>query len=280
MSEEENSGGFNNFKSLFIVLLLFIFIIPASKAQDENTKVLNDNAVLVSQSVPGQMFSGHTYRLFVRFRNTGTTIWTPEYYRLALVKDENSEEWDFKPIKPRSNVERGSDVTFGFQVKAPSAPGEYKFKLQMEAHGNYFGDDAGPSVVHVSGNPVNDVNPQVQAESKGDNSQFLMQIMTNEMEAGSNYEVSITMQNNGKTTWVKKDGYALGFPDSLLNIENNNLKFTKIVLSEDVPPGKEVTFHFTVKAPDAPGTYEYRWKMEHDNLFFGEPSDTYSVKVE
>lgn len=278
MSAKKNPKGLYYIPLLIILFILF-FLVTLIKAQDKKTNELKDDAIIVSQSIPDQMFTGHTYKLSVRLRNTGNSIWTPEYYKLSLVNGKNSE-WDFKPIQIRSNVEQESDVTFSFQVKAPSVPGDYKLNFQMETLGSYFGGKAGPELIHISGNPVADVNPQIRANTSGDNSQFLMQIMTNEMAAGNNYEVSVTMQNTGKTTWSKKDGYALGFLDSLLNIEKNNLKYTKIVLSEDVPPGKEVTFHFTIKAPPAPGTYEYRWEMEHDNIYFGEPSDIYSVKVE
>jgi hypothetical protein len=267
-----------DYKSLFIILFLMFFTFPVLKAQ--NDKELKDNAIVISQSIPDQMYSGHTYNLFLRLRNTGTSIWTTGYYKLALVKQSDEEQWDFKPINLRSRVERGSDVTFGFRVKAPSAPGNYSFKLRMEADGKYFGETSGPSSVTVTGEPNDETNPQEEDMSKDDNSKFLMQIMTNEMYAGNKYEVSITMQNTGKSTWSAKDGYSLGFLDSLLNIENNNLKFTRVKLTDDVPPGKEVTFNFSVKAPPAPGIYEYQWKMEHGNDYFGEPSDKYSVKVD
>ena len=276
MFDEKNSVGLY-YKSLFVIPFLMFFVILSSKAQD--SKELTDNAVIISQSVPDQMFTGHTYSLFVRLRNTGTTVWTPDYYKLALVKQGSGELWNFKPVSVRSRVEKGSDVTFSFRVKAPPSPGKYSLKLQMETRGNRFGESAGPPSIKVTGEPFEQTNPQVEVKTKGDDSQFLMQIMTNEMTADSRYEVSVTMQNTGKTIWTKKDGYALGFLDKLLNIENNNLKFTKISLTDDVPPGKEVTFSFPVKAPSAPGTYEYQWKMEHGDIYFGEPSDKYSVKV-
>jgi hypothetical protein len=279
MSAKKNSKGLYYIPLLVILFILF-FIVSLIKAQDKKTNELKDDAIIVSQSIPGRMFAGHTYNLFVRLRNTGSTIWTPNYYKLALVKQGDDKLWDFKPLNVRSRVERGSDVTFSFRIKTPSAPGHYRFELRMEANGKYFGETAGPTSVNVRGEPTDETNPQMEIKTKNDDSEFLMQIMTNEMTAGNNYEVSITMQNTGKTTWTKKDGYALGFLDSLLNIEKNNLKYTRIVLSEDVPPGKEATFHFTVKAPPAPGTYEFRWEMEHDNIYFGEPSDIYSVKVE
>jgi hypothetical protein len=278
MSAKKNSKGLYYIPLLLILLILFL-LVSLIKAQDKKTKELKDDAIIISQSIPEQMFPGHTYNLFVRLRNTGTTIWTPGYYKLALVKQGAEKLWDFKPINVRSRVERGSDVTFSFRVKTPSVPGHYRFKLRMEADGKYFGESAGPTSVNVRGVPMDETNPQVEVKSKDDDSEFLMQIMTNEMAAGNKYEVSITMQNTGKTTWTEKDGYALGFVDSLLNIENNNLKFTKVNLTDEVPPGKEITFSFPVKAPPAPGTYEYQWKMERGNVYFGEPTDKYSVKV-
>jgi len=278
MSAKKNSKGLYYIPLLVILFILF-FIVSLIKAQDKKTNELKDDAIIVSQSIPGRMFTGHNYNLFVRLRNTGTTIWTPGYYRLALVKQGDDKLWDFKPLNVRSRVERGSDVTFSFRIKTPSAPGYYRFKLRMEADGKYFGETAGPTSVNVRGEPIGETNPQMEVKTKNDDSEFLMQIMTNEMAAGNNYEVSITMQNTGKTTWTEKD-YTLSFDDSLLNIENNNLKFTKINLTNDVPPGKEVTFSFPVKAPPAPGTYEYQWKMEHGNIFFGELTDKYTVKVE
>jgi hypothetical protein len=264
-------------KAGIIIFLLTLFFNPLSvRTQDKIVKE-KDNSIIVYKSIPEQMFAGHTYTLFARLRNTGNTIWTPKYYRLTLINGKGN--WDFKPISLRSKVNSGSDVTFSFKVTAPSKPGDYIFKMQMESGKTFFGDSFGPGIIKVTDSPVTETSNRTYVNTKNDNSEFLMQVMTNEMSAGNKYEVSVTMQNTGKTSWIKKSGYELGFLDSLLNINKNNLKYTKIELPYDVPPGKEVTFNFSVNAPDAPGIYEYQWSMMHSDNYFGEPSGKYSVKV-
>ncbi len=261
---------------LILLLILFFNPFPALRSQEKIIRE-KDKSVIVSKSIPDKMFAGHTYTLFARLRNTGNTIWTPGYYKLGLVNTGNF--WNFKPINLRSKVQSGSDVTFSFKITAPSKPGNYIFRMQMETGDTYFGDAFGPGIIQVTGSPANETNNRLFVNSSGDKSEFLMQIMTNKMAAGNKYDVSVTMQNTGKTTWSKNSDYTLGFLDSLLNIANNNLKYTKIDLPYEVMPGKEVTFNFTINAPSAPGTYEYRWSMMHGNKYFGEPGEKYSVKV-
>jgi uncharacterized membrane protein len=274
----------NKSKYIFLISIavsLFCPIFNTANGQNGPKKEMKNDCAVISQSIPKEMFAGHSYTVFIRLRNTGTTIWTPDYYTLGLSANNKKENKirNLDNIKLRSKVNRGSDVTFSFQVKAPEKPGTYNFKFKMKSPEGFFGEAAGPDMVTVNSSPANEISAKGNDNAAADNSALLMQIMTDEMTAGARYEVSVTMQNTGKTSWTRKDKYYLAFQNSLLNIRNNNLKYTKIDLPYNVPPGGEVTFNFTIKAPSAPGNYEYQWQMIRDGVYFGQPGDKYSVSV-
>jgi hypothetical protein len=268
-----------------VIILFFFSLITTTQAQVVKIAENKNDASVIATSIPAEMYTGHSYTLFIRIRNTGTSIWTPGFYKYCLLDSSGNEikgRWSTTELNIRSEVKSGSDLTFSFTEKAPSIPGNYAFQWRMKSDNSFFGEATEPIEIRVKGSPLNEEPEMKQLStrnSEGDDASFLMQIMTNEMTPNMPYDVAITMQNTGKTTWSKDGNYSLSFADSLLNIENNNLKYTKVDLTEDVKPGAEVTFNFVVRAPNAPGEYEYQWSMLHGDTYFGQRSQKYTVSV-
>jgi hypothetical protein len=80
------------------------------------------------------------------------------------------------------------------------------------------------------------------------------------MVAGQTYQVSVTMNNTGVTTWTRAGNYKL----STMNPMKNNLWGFCVVdmnAGDSVLPGQTKTFTFNVIAPSVLGTYNFQWIM-------------------
>jgi len=274
---------FSRNRLIFFAVIVSVTLFSYRISAQQTNQQLKDDASVVSVSFPNEMYAGHAYTLYIRLKNTGTTIWTPGYYKLVLAYSDKRmppfQPWDVTIVNVRSNANSGSDVTFSFSITAPKIPGSYNFEWRMESPGGYFGEATSPSMMNVLAGGSDNEQLTTNETASGDNAAFLMQIMPNEMTPDKSYEVSVTMQNTGKSTWSKGQ-YSLNFPDSLLNVANSKLDYVNIVLPlNSVEPGKEVTFDFTVKAPSAPGEYDFQWIMKHGSEYFGQPSQRYVVQV-
>ena len=272
-----------NTRYIILLLVLNIFYCQNIFSQDERYVPDADDAAVVTQVFPTQMFAGRQYNVILRFKNTGTSIWTPEYYKVKLISSGNSYEslWNVSEDFLKDKVSPGSIVTFNFHVKAPETPGSYEFKWSMYANGVFFGQATDSDFVTVNGPETAEENTYQSGTNSGsvNNAVFLNQVMTNEMTPKMTYQVSITAQNTGQTTWTTADGYNLSLVDTLLNTDKNDLHYDNIPLPRDVMPGEEITFTFNIDAPAAPGTYRFAWIMKQGETAFGEPTQTYDVNV-
>jgi hypothetical protein len=113
-----------------------------------------DDAKFIAQSVPNMMTAGRQYLVSVTMRNTGQNTWiagrTPDQgYKLGSWNPGGNTTWGFSrvelPVGPsgaRIQVPPGEQVTFRFNVTAPSVAGTYMFQWKMLREGavGYFGD--------------------------------------------------------------------------------------------------------------------------------------------
>jgi matrixin/putative Ig domain-containing protein len=95
------------------------------------------------------------------------------------------------------------------------------------------------------------------------------------MTAGQSYNVSVTMRNNGTTTWAV-GLHRLGSQ----NPQNNSTwGLTRVDLASPVGPGASATFSFAVAAPQA-GQYSFQWRMLQEGVgYFGSASQNLTVQV-
>src|SRR4051794_39487115 len=107
----------------------------------------------------------------------------------------------------------------------------------------------------------------VRAQAVAD-SRFVTQSVppTLTMTAGQPYSVSIKMRNVGTATWTAAGGYQLV---AQRPVDNATWGVNRVPLPVSVPPGGDVTFDFTVTAPNTPGTYNFEWRMAQTQLLTG-----------
>lgn len=85
---------------------------------------------------------------------------------------------------------------------------------------------------------------------------------------GQVFTATVTMNNNGGTSWTSASGYRLG---SQSPQDNTTWGFGRVGLQQDpVNPGQNATFTFNATAPSTPGTYAFAWKMVQESVeWFG-----------
>jgi Ig-like domain from next to BRCA1 gene len=225
-------------------------------------------AECVSMEVPTTMVVGRTYPVRVRMRNTGSTVWEVGSQRLGSQNPEDNLTWGLNRVDYR--VERGYEVfpgyerEFSFNVTAPATPGSYTFQWRMVQDGEgWFGDATPTAVVTVT-----------SAES----AQYVSQSVPDVMWAGASYAVSVTMRNNGDTTWNP----GTHFLGSQSPQDNFNWGLNRVALPAAVPPGGQVTFEFQVEAPElgwGRGA-AFQWRMLQEGIgWFGDSTQLVSVQL-
>ncbi len=227
-----------------------------------------NNAQFVSQSVPATMTAGQSYAVSITFQNTGTTTWSAaNAYNLGARNPQDNTTWGMNRVALPATVAPGANVTFSFNVSAPSTPGIYNFQWAMVQDG-----------VEWFGALTPNVTVNVQAGQGVNNAQFVSQSVPATMTAGQSYAVSITFQNTGTTTWSAANAYNLGAHNPQ---DNTTWGMHRVALPSTVAPGANVTFSFNVSAPSTPGTYNFQWAMVQDGVeWFGALTPNVTVDVQ
>ena len=215
----------------------------------------------VSQSVPKtMMLPGETMNVSITMRNLGPTTWTAgQQFRLGAI----GNGWEGGRAYLTSDVPPNTDVTFNFTVAAPSVPGNYNFRWRMLQEGVQFFGDASTNV-------------PITVLSWSNNAQYVSQSVPAAMYAGEPYNVSVTMRNAGNTTWPAGSTYKLG---SQSPQDNMIWGLNRVVLTQPVPPGGQVTINFTVTAPGV-GKQNFQWRMVQEGVeWFGATTPLVQVNV-
>jgi uncharacterized protein affecting Mg2+/Co2+ transport len=222
-----------------------------------------DKAQFVSQSVPAQIYPGSTVPVSVTMKNTGISTWTAgALYRLGSQSPQDNSTWGLGRVELPNDVAPGQNVTFNFSITAPTSSGNQWFQWRMVNDNNgWFGD----------------YTPQTPVDVSINNAAFVSQSVPGSMQPGHTYPVTVTMQNNGTSTWKTGTNFRLGSQNPE---DNGTWGLGRIELPSNVAPGQNVTFAFNVTSPSTPGTYNFQWEMVDDGYqWFGVPSANVAIPV-
>ncbi len=116
---------------------------------------LTNNDQFVSQAIPTQMEQGQVYDMSITVMNTGSSTWTPNEYKLRVIKSlgiagDDGNNWSIPDITLPYEVVPGSQVLFVFKVVAPDDPGTFLFQCNLVKDGVPFGETS--SVVKITVN--------------------------------------------------------------------------------------------------------------------------------
>ena len=265
-------------KVIAVMLVMCFGLVLSAQAQDQatGTSPRYNNAIYISQSIPGNMSAGRSYGVSVTMKNTGQSVWRQGNYtlRLAEVSGSTSRSWMVNSVDVNSTVGSGELVIFNFSLTAPQSEGNYNMQWQMAEGNSSFGEYTMNIPIVVSGYTVK----EPEANFIDNNAKFISQKVQNDMETGQTYDVTIIMKNTGSSTW-KPGQYKL-----LVSTKGGDNLGTwavaNVELSSDVYANSEVTFNFKVTAPDKSGRYNLQCQLSKDGLLFGEPTTNVILKVD
>ncbi len=114
-----------------------------------------NRGVMYSQDVPTTMEAGRTYKVILRYVNTGNTTWSASNgYALGSWNPENNFRWGVARVPMPNNVLPNGPGIFEFNVVAPSLPGVYGFQWRLlEENVEWFGGESTNVQVTVTGPP-------------------------------------------------------------------------------------------------------------------------------
>ena len=223
---------------------------PTHTPTPTNTVVLPANAAeFVRQNVPATMQGGESYSVSVTYRNTGQNVWQAGAYVIGSWNSPGNRIWGKGrfPMDAGAGVQPGEEYTYAFTITAPTQSGIYDFQWKnLNVGVEWFGD--------LSQN----VQVRVIASAIPNAAEFVEQSVPTVMQAGSLYDVSITMRNVGSNTWTRST-HMLG---SWNPVNNRVWGFGRVRIDggASVEPGESYTYSFAVRAPSTTGTYDFQWK--------------------
>ena len=223
-------------------------------------------ARFLSQTVPANMLPGQRYPVVIMLRTTGTNTWSEtNKYRLSSHNPLDNATWGVRRavLPANANIAPGQDGIFAFNLTAPAVQGVYNCQWRMLRETiAYFGDYT-PNVA-------------VKVTNSFDSAGIVSQSVAGAMNAGQTYPVSITLTNDGTTTWSAAANYRLVAQSPA---GNTNWGGAQVPLAASVARSNTVTLVFNATAPAIPGTYVFQWQMMRDNAVFGVPTPAVAVVV-
>ncbi|WP_223276868.1 RHS repeat domain-containing protein [Stenotrophomonas maltophilia] len=114
-----------------------------------------NRGVMYEQDVPTSMETGHTYRVKLKFTNTGNTTWSASAgYALGSWNPNDNVRWGRARVPMPNDVIPQLPAIFEFDVVAPSLPGVYSFQWRLLEEGKeWFGRESDNVQVTVNGPP-------------------------------------------------------------------------------------------------------------------------------
>lgn len=227
-------------------------------------------AEFVSQTLPATIQPGRQYTATVVMRNGGTTTWSRDAgFVLVAQNPLGNTTWGTNNVKlgVGETVAPGATKSFQFTITAPSTAGSYNWQWRMSRPSNAVFGEFTPNL---------SVNVQVV-----NNAQFISQTgIPTTIQAGQTFTASITMRNNGNSTWTRSAGYILLAQNPFGN-STWGMNQVRLGSSESIAAGTDKTFTATFRAPTTPGTYNFQWRMRHGMLNdnFGDFSPNVSITV-
>ena len=203
-----------------------------------------DASVVSTSGFPASMAPDDVATVTITMQNDGTTTWPAGMTVFLYSRNSPVSQWGITLVQVPSETATGEQVDFTFNIRAPSVDGSYTVDFQMSDPTAFFGAIASVPVT-VSGvtTPALDASEVSNA--------FPATMAPDSVES-----VTVTMQNDGTTTWTPGTYFlaSTNSPTSLWGI-------TSAPLPGSVATGASATFTFNIRAPSTPGATDIRFQM-------------------
>jgi cysteine-rich repeat protein len=211
-------------------------------------------------NVPTTMTPGENRYITAVVRNTGSATWTSSGFLFKSI-DTPTGFWGNTQVALTSNIAANQTASFSFTLKAPTTPGTYSLRRQMQ-------DTRSSGVGLFAAAGCLDTTITVAGPSSL-NAALVSQDFPTTMAPGESRVVNVTLNNNGTQAWQANGDYTLYTKNTPASLWGH----TATDVSAATPGGSNHTFAFVVTAPATPGSYNHRWQMRKlsgaDAGFFG-----------
>jgi cysteine-rich repeat protein len=211
-------------------------------------------------NIPMTMTPGENRYVTAVVRNTGTATWTSSGF-LFKSQDTPTGFWGNTQVALTTAIASTQTASFSFTLKAPTTPGTYSLKRQMQ-------DTRSTGVGLFSAAGCLNTSITVAGPSSL-NAALVSQDFPTVMAPGESRVVNVTLNNNGTQTWLTGGDYTLYTKNTPASLWGH----TQTDVAATTAAGANHTFAFVVTAPATPGSYNHRWQMRKlsgaDAGFFG-----------
>jgi len=145
--------------------------------------------------------------------------------------------------------------------------------------GNSVGTLDGHYKVKATACPGDGIIPQIQSVRDGvgsrrtsavNNAAVVSSSYPSTVTVGQTFSATVTMNNNGTTSWVNANGHNLGSQNPQ---DNARWGMGRVGFAGTISPGQNGAFTFNCTAPTTAGSYAFDWKMVQDGVaWFGATS--------
>jgi len=238
-------------------------ITESNVLSDSINLTTNDNATILSDTIPLEMSPGQKYKVSVTLQNTGASIWPQgwDFYRLGAVGDSDDLGGQGRYPMPK-DVYPNDEVTIEYYLTAPTTTGTYTTDWRMvKEYEHWFGEKLVKQVIVKDG-------------LKKNNSAYIVDYIPEEVSLKQPRLFIITFKNTGNATWTKTDLYKLGISGDRQQLGCPG----RVELTNDVFPGEETTFNFWIN-PVQEGEYTITLRMLQENVEWFGDSISKTIKV-
>jgi len=263
--------------------------IPSRDPEDFVLKGSNDDTSWTEiQAWQGQVWSGRFEEKLLPLNNTGAY----RFYRLEITKNKGDDSMTqlceikltqvgvFLSLPGKASQPNPPDEAITVDVNPPPFADSYLDTSYVPGaleHGTtYFWRI---NEKNSDGTKVGDVWSFTTEIAFSDAAFVSQHIPEDTINIGESMDVELVYKNTGESSWTALAGeFSLGSQ----NPENNNDWGVSSVVLEDedlILPGGEKTFTFNVTAPSAAGVYNFQWKMQNQDGWFGATSNNELITV-
>jgi hypothetical protein len=210
-----------------------------------------DDAELVEGTPPAFIRSSETLDIAITMRNTGTTVWSGDAYRLLARVDQDGWSVECDELPQQGGVAPGESVTLhvviqvpGYSPLQPDIP--VQFFARMERVGQWtFGDVVAQTMVLSGDQPARfELHPQTWTLVPGESAQFRVGVV-------SESEVSYQWRRN--TIVLSDDEHLSGTDTAELLVSNADVHITggyDCVVTNDAGSVVSEAGHLVLLEPD------------------------------
>ncbi|WP_372008775.1 NBR1-Ig-like domain-containing protein [Paenibacillus chitinolyticus] len=207
-------------KTIILCMLWTLAAINFTCTIQANGNTAESDASIVSYLIPSVMIVGKTYPVSVTVKNEGRTSWTSkDSFRLGAIDDTDPFSEGRQYLPDGKIIKPGEEFTFLFSLQAPQTPGSYVTDWRMVQDSvSWFGEAL-----------IKKVEVTTQQER---GAVILSESIPTKMGPGTSYSVSVTVRNEGTTTWT--DNYRLGAVGDSDDFAKKSRLFHSVIFLVDV----------------------------------------------